>query len=201
MRELIERLRSYLPLGLECHWSQASKNYVTAFDLIESQAAEIASLQETLDAVTRVASDAENLVISQRDEIEKYKALCDQMATVMTNAVKHRWPYLDDMRSLIEAWRSMKMHSRETLELAAKAAGLTGEYRFDAHGEGCFVTLDGSRFNPLADEGDALMLAVRLGILNMNSILNKNIIKESAIAGMLQLAEQSLEQRQRLERQ
>ena len=44
----------------------------------------------------------------QAAEIEKYKALCDQMATVMTNAVEHRWPYLDDMRSLIEAGREMK---------------------------------------------------------------------------------------------
>ncbi len=36
---------------------------------IDDQAAEIASLQETLDAVAKVASDAEKLVISQRDEI------------------------------------------------------------------------------------------------------------------------------------
>ncbi len=38
-------------------------------------------------------------------------------------------------------------------ELAAKAAGLTGEYRFDGYGEGCFVALDGSRFNPLTEDG------------------------------------------------
>ena len=56
------------------------------------------------------------------------------------------------------------MNNRETLELAAKAAGLTGEYRFDGYGEGCFVALDGSRFNPLTDDGDALRLAVKLSL-------------------------------------
>ena len=50
------------------------------------------------------------------------------------------------------------MTDRELLELAAKAAGLTGEYRFDGYGEGCFVALDGSRFNPLTNDGDALRL-------------------------------------------
>ena len=56
------------------------------------------------DALLKTA----DMLESQAAEIEKYKALCDQMATVMTNAVEHRWPYLDDMRSLIEAWRAMK---------------------------------------------------------------------------------------------
>ena len=56
----------------------------------------------------RIEWEAADLIESQAAEIEKYKALCDQMATVMTNAVEHRWPYLDDMRSLIEAWRVMK---------------------------------------------------------------------------------------------
>lgn len=56
----------------------------------------------------RIEWEAADLIESQAAEIEKYKALCDQMATVMTNAVEHRWPYLDDMRSLIEAWRAMK---------------------------------------------------------------------------------------------
>lgn len=56
----------------------------------------------------RIEWEAADLIESQAAEIEKYKALCDQMATAMTNAVEHRWPYLDDMRSLIEAWRAMK---------------------------------------------------------------------------------------------
>jgi len=76
MQELISRLRDVAERN---SFVENTSLYIEAADLIESQAAEIASLQETLDAVTRVASDAENLVISQRDEIEKYKALCDQM--------------------------------------------------------------------------------------------------------------------------
>lgn len=56
------------------------------------------------------------------------------------------------------------MTDRELLELAAKAAGLDGDYRYDGYGRGCFVALDGSRFNPLTDDGDALRLAVKLGI-------------------------------------
>ena len=51
-------------------------------ELIERLREEV-SLQEILDAVTRVASDAENLIISQRDEIRKYKALCDQMGNAL----------------------------------------------------------------------------------------------------------------------
>ena len=63
-------------------------------DMLESQAAEIAELDALRnDAVLR---------------LDTYKALRDQMATVMTNAVEHRWPYLDDMRSLIEAERAMR---------------------------------------------------------------------------------------------
>lgn len=103
MQELI-KTSEYNKWNIEAQYDEL----LEARKTVESQAAEIASLQETLDAVTRVASDAENLVISQRDEIEKYKALCDQMATVMTNAVEHRWPYLDDMRSLIEAGGAMR---------------------------------------------------------------------------------------------
>ena len=56
------------------------------------------------------------------------------------------------------------MTDRELLELAAKAAGLDGDYRFDGYGGGCFVALDGSRFNPLTDDGDALRLAVKLSL-------------------------------------
>lgn len=57
------------------------------------------------------------------------------------------------------------MTDRELLELAAKAAGKTidqetfGEYQ-DAHRG--MVVADGEHWNPLKDEGDALLLAVRL---------------------------------------
>lgn len=59
------------------------------------------------------------------------------------------------------------MDDRELLELAAKAAGKRideetfGEYQ-DAH-NGCVVA-DGNHWNPLNDDGDALRLAVKLGI-------------------------------------
>ena len=56
------------------------------------------------------------------------------------------------------------MTDRELLELAAKAAGLDGDYRYDGYGRGCFVALDGSRFNPLTNDGDALRLAVKLSL-------------------------------------
>lgn len=66
------------------------------------------------------------------------------------------------------------MTDRELLELAAKAAGLRGEYcEFTKHPEG-FVKAgigDPRRFgwgdplwNPLIDDGDALRLAVKFGI-------------------------------------
>ena len=89
MQELAKWLR-----GEACGGSNWNEKINKAADLIESQAAEIAELDALRnDAVLRLGT---------------YKALCDQMATVMTNAVEHRWPYLDDMRSLIEAWRAMK---------------------------------------------------------------------------------------------
>lgn len=53
---------------------------------------------------------------------------------------------------------------RELLELAAKAAGLT--YRDDLWGAGYVQNEHGSwnAWNPLADDGDALRLAVDLGL-------------------------------------
>lgn len=60
------------------------------------------------------------------------------------------------------------MEDRELLELAAKAAGLTlrgwGEAWADEPGECGFQLDDFSRWNPLTDDGDALRLAVRLGM-------------------------------------
>ncbi|CCH04057.1 FIG00432887: hypothetical protein [Achromobacter xylosoxidans NH44784-1996] len=65
------------------------------------------------------------------------------------------------------------MNDREMLELAAKAAGLEGSYLFQAGGkkgsgfpydlEGIMLT-GGAMWNPLKTDGDALRLAVKLGI-------------------------------------
>lgn len=62
---------------------------------------------------------------------------------------------------------------RELLELAARAAGLEGGYLFRAGGksgtgfpyniEG-FQIVGGSMWNPLTSDGDAMRLAVKLGI-------------------------------------
>lgn len=59
------------------------------------------------------------------------------------------------------------MSDRELLELAAKAAGL--ELQTDYSGEIWALAVDdhpeqGVRWNPLADDGDALRLAVKLNI-------------------------------------
>ena len=61
------------------------------------------------------------------------------------------------------------MTDKELLELAAKAAGVEGEYLYDGYGDGCFIAShekyqQGIRWNPLTDDGDALRLAVKLGI-------------------------------------
>ncbi len=55
------------------------------------------------------------------------------------------------------------MTDRELLELAAKAAG----YDFEWFGQHFHIAIDDRRFtswNPLKDDGDALRLAVKLGI-------------------------------------
>lgn len=57
------------------------------------------------------------------------------------------------------------MNDRELLELAAKAAGI--QLRFLSTGAGPVPFSDGPRvgeWNPLTDDGDALRLAVKLGI-------------------------------------
>ncbi|HGN6731989.1 TPA: hypothetical protein ACKSYC_005586 [Pseudomonas aeruginosa] len=59
------------------------------------------------------------------------------------------------------------MNDRELLELAARAAGFTG-YGFFLGDDGIDVSDEtGTRFawNPLTDDGDALRLAVKLGLL------------------------------------
>lgn len=109
MQEVIKRLRSFAEyeadLADESKWERIEWE---AADLIESQAAEIGVLKIAHEA--HQTNNLKMLVVlkKQNAEIEKYKKLCDQMATVMTNAVEHRWPYLDDMRSLIEAGGAMR---------------------------------------------------------------------------------------------
>jgi hypothetical protein len=62
------------------------------------------------------------------------------------------------------------MTDRELLELAAKAAGLVGEWgdKFDLGGDVVDCTdlffVDELPWNPLTDDGDALRLAVKLGL-------------------------------------
>ena len=94
MQELIERLHGAVDAKVGGTAMINADDLLKTADMLESQAAEIAELDALRnDAVLR---------------LDTYKALCDQMATVMTNAVEHRWPYLDDMRSLIEAERAMR---------------------------------------------------------------------------------------------
>lgn len=51
---------------------------------------------------------------------------------------------------------------RELLELAARAAGIDGWYEPEYLS---FIKSSGGPWNPLPDDGDALRLAVKLGIL------------------------------------
>ncbi len=48
MKDLIERLRSYLPLGDGSLWSKSSRDCQSAATALESQAAEIESLRAAL---------------------------------------------------------------------------------------------------------------------------------------------------------
>ena len=53
------------------------------------------------------------------------------------------------------------MTDRELLELAAKAAGLLVTGIYDVSGMGETIFVEQAAWNPLADDGDALRLAVR----------------------------------------
>ena len=58
------------------------------------------------------------------------------------------------------------MSDKELLELAAKASGYTLEERYDIHGNywpWCFEIAN--PWSPLTDDGDALRLAVKLGLV------------------------------------
>lgn len=58
------------------------------------------------------------------------------------------------------------MSDRELLEKAAKAAGLTGEWSTTIGGWPCLIVGSkmGQPWQPLHDDGDALRLAVKLGL-------------------------------------
>lgn len=61
------------------------------------------------------------------------------------------------------------MTDRELLELAAKAAGINIDYSyagrgFDVLGNAVLDWHNGTKWSPLTDDGDALRLAVKLGI-------------------------------------
>jgi hypothetical protein len=57
------------------------------------------------------------------------------------------------------------MNDRELLELAAKAADLC-VLRIYGHTDGKLYDAKGKEWNPLADDGDALRLAVKLGMMD-----------------------------------
>ena len=58
------------------------------------------------------------------------------------------------------------MSDRELLELAAKAAGIRINYWvYDNNDDSPSVLESGGIWNPLTDDGDALRLAVQLGLL------------------------------------
>ena len=109
MQELIERLHSFAEyeadLADESKWERIEWE---AADLIESQAAEIGVLK-----IAHEAHQTNNLKMlavlkKQAAEIEKYKALCDQMAYAMEI---HGSPFLHhELRynEALEAWRALK---------------------------------------------------------------------------------------------
>ena len=76
------------------------------------------------------------------------------------------------------------MSDRELLKLAAKAAGI--DYRHDnsfwTHEDYCaFWSYDdlcncGARWNPLTDDGDALRLAVKLGLTVAQLMSNREVL-------------------------
>ena len=61
------------------------------------------------------------------------------------------------------------MSDRELLELAAKAGGIE-------FGGGYFWRSDGIPWNPLTDDGDALRLAVKLGLTVAQLMSNREVL-------------------------
>ena len=106
MRELIKRLRNFAEyeadLADESKWERIEWE---AADLIESQAAEIGVLK-----IAHEAHQTNNLKMlavlkKQAAEIEKYKALCDQMGNALQMMRGFYPAYCDEA---LEAWRALK---------------------------------------------------------------------------------------------
>ena len=94
------------------------------------------------------------------------------------------------------------MNDRELLELAAKAAGIEVEW---SDITGCFWS-DGDSWVPLTDDGDALRLAVKLGLcVRIDNRVGFSWVRVLKVAHHMtttptqQPDEQSCEQRQLLE--
>lgn len=65
------------------------------------------------------------------------------------------------------------MTDRELLKLAAKAAGIEIDERWDFDESWGFrLEIGNGWWNPLTDDGDALRLAVKLNLLTKHSFLN-----------------------------
>lgn len=80
---IVERLRSYLPLGDGQYWSPASKAYAEAANLIEQQAAEIAELKAKLGASIEFDKIQVSLAGQSEKENSELKALAKKMADAL----------------------------------------------------------------------------------------------------------------------
>lgn len=75
------------------------------------------------------------------------------------------------------------MTDKELLEYAAKAAGIELGDAIYCDGEFCSFQINPGCWNPLTDDGDALRLAVKLGLLD-NAMLNVWISSEVGMHGL-----------------
>jgi len=79
------------------------------------------------------------------------------------------------------------MTDKELLELAAKAAGYKVqiyEGMMVESGTDCVCSVNGFRWNPLTDDGDALRLAVKLGL-----VITPNYHVEQSSMGVIEFTE------------
>lgn len=108
----------HLPIGTKLYavppqpakekWHVSGVDIQEAINLIESQAAEIGVLK-----IAHEAHQTNNLKMlavlkKQNAEIEKYKALCDQMGVALDKAQFTGNPYNYHTTDALEAWRAMK---------------------------------------------------------------------------------------------
>jgi hypothetical protein len=89
------------------------------------------------------------------------------------------------------------MTGRELIELAARAAGLAGNYyNGDRTMAAHFATLDNEgriiKWNPLTEDGDALRLAVRLGILLRTDFIKRLTVLFCAGIGHAEATRQAI---------